>query len=247
MFDDGYYHCERLLTMKDKYGNTPDIFIVDGNRTAGKSYSIKCRQVSDFLKDKYRPENQFIYLYRNVVDMKNCADTYFGDIAEKFDGYVMTEKSLMRGALVQLFINEEPCGYCLALSVARKYKKMRGLFVNIRSVFFDEYQDEDNIYLPNEVNKLLSLLTTISSGHGKQHRRVMLYMASNTVSLLNPYYSVFGINKMLKRDTKFLRGDGWVFERTYNESASTAYKESAIARAFLSASYNEYASEYLYD
>lgn len=246
MVNDGYYHCERLLTMKDKYGNTPDIFIIDGNRTAGKSYSIKCRQVSDFLKDKYRPENQFIYLYRNVVDMKNCAESYFGDISEKFDGYVMTEKSLMNGSLVQLFLNEEPCGYCLALSVARKYKKMRGLFVNVRSVFFDEYQDEDNVYLQNEVNKLLSLLTTISAGHGKQHRRVMLYMASNTVSLLNPYYSVFGINKILKRDTKFLRGDGWVFERTYNESASTAYKDSAIARAFSGASYNDYASENKY-
>ena len=138
--------------------------------------------------------------------MKNCADTYFGDISEKFDGYVMSEKILMNGSLVQLFLNEEPCGYCLALSVARKYKKMRGLFVNIRSVFFDEYQDEDNVYLPNEVNKLLSLLTTISAGHGKQHRRVMLYMASNTVSLLNPYYSVFGINKMLKYNTKILGG-----------------------------------------
>jgi hypothetical protein len=76
MKNDGYYHCDRLLTLKDKNGKTPDIYIVDGNRTAGKSYSIKCRQVSDFLKDKYRPENQFIYLYRNVVDMKNCADTY---------------------------------------------------------------------------------------------------------------------------------------------------------------------------
>lgn len=246
MIDDGYYHCERLLTLKDKNGLTPDIYIVDGNRTAGKSYSIKHRQVSDFLKDKYRPENQFIYLYRNVVDMMNCADIYFGDIAEEFDGYVMTEKSLMKGALIQLFLNEEPCGYCLALSVARKYKKMRGLFVNVRSVFFDEYQDEDNIYLPYEVNKLLSLLTTISAGHGKQHRRVVLYMASNTVSLLNPYYNVFGINKMLKKDTKILRGDGWVFERTHNENASKAYKDSGIARAFSGASYNEYAAENKY-
>lgn len=74
----------------------------------------------------------------------------------------------------------------------------------------------------------------------------MLYMASNTVSLLNPYYSVFGINKMLKYNTRFLRGDGWVFERTYNENASTAYKESGIARAFQGASYNEYASENKY-
>lgn len=92
MKDDGYYHCERLLTLKDKNGNIPDIYIADGNRTAGKSYSFKCRQVSDFLKDKYRPENQFIYLYRNAVDMTNCTDTYFGDIAEEFEGYVMTEK-----------------------------------------------------------------------------------------------------------------------------------------------------------
>lgn len=37
-----------------------------------------------------------------------------------------------------------------------------------------------------------------------------------------------------------------MFERTYNESASTAYKESAIARAFRGADYNEYASENKY-
>ena len=71
-------------------------------------------------------------------------------------------------------------------------------------------------------------------------------MSSNTVSLLNPYYKEFGINKMLKKDTKFLRGDGWVFERTYNENASTAYQESGIARAFKNASYNAYASENKY-
>ena len=74
----------------------------------------------------------------------------------------------------------------------------------------------------------------------------MLQQIPNTVSLLNPYYKEFGINKMLKKDTKFLRGDGWVFERTYNKNASIAYKESGIARAFKHASYNEYASENKY-
>jgi hypothetical protein len=66
MIDDGYYHCERLLTMKDKYGKTPDIYIVDGNRTAGKSYSIKCRQVSEKINTDPKISS-FIYIEMSLI------------------------------------------------------------------------------------------------------------------------------------------------------------------------------------
>lgn len=246
MKDDGYYHIERLLTMKDINGKTPDIYMVDGNRTAGKSYSIKTRQVRDFLNPKNNHENMFIYLYRYKDEMSNCAETYFGDICEQFPEYEMTEQTLVKGNVIQLSLNDIPCGYCLAINSSSKYKKMRGLFVNVKSIFFDEYQDEDNRYVPREIEKLMSILTTVSSGHGQQHRRVALIMASNTVSLLNPYYSALGISKRLQYNTKILRGDGWVLERVRNENASSAYKQSGVARAFSQTAYNGFATENKY-
>lgn len=49
---DGYYSCQYLLTLKDAKGNHPDIYISDGNRTAGKSVSWKKKLVDDFSRLK---------------------------------------------------------------------------------------------------------------------------------------------------------------------------------------------------
>ena len=92
----------------------------------------------------------------------------------------------------------------------------------------------------------MSLHISIARGDGEQHRYVPLYMASNTVSILNPYYSALGINKMLKKNTKILKGDGWVFERTYNENANAAMTESGFVRAFSKSKYSSFASSNVY-
>lgn len=242
---DGYYSCQYLLTLKDAKGNHPDIYISDGNRTAGKSVSWKKKLVDDFFKVK--DVNQFFYLYRYKTDMQNVSEAFFNDVGRIFyKGHVMTEKKLFDGAIIQLFIDQSPCGFALPLSMASKIKRASALFIKVRHGFFDEYQSEDNNYLPNEIEKLMSIHTTIARGDGQQSRRVPLYMASNTVTILNPYYSALGISKKLKRNTKILRGDGWVFERTYNENAKKAFQSAGFNRAFSKSSYYEYASENVY-
>lgn len=241
-----YYDCNYLLTLKDKNGNLPDIYITDGNRTAGKTVSFKKRLVDTFLKSK-TDVNQFYLIYRYKTDMQSLSDSFFTDIRRLFyQDHEMTEKKLFDGAVVMLLLDDKPCGYCLPLSLSAKIKRMSSIFVTIAHGFFDEYQDENNTYLPNEIDKLMSIHTSIARGDGKQSRRVPLYMASNTVSMLNPYYQALGINKMLKRDTKILRGDGWVYERTYNENAAQAFTESAFNRAFASSKYFGHAAENVY-
>ena len=241
-----YYDCNYLLTLKDKNGNLPDIYITDGNRTAGKTVSFKKRLVDTFLKSK-TDVNQFYLIYRYKTDMQSLADSFFTDIRRLFyQGHEMTEKKLFDGAVVMLLLDEKPCGYCLPLSLSAKIKRMSSIFVTVAHGFFDEYQDENNTYLPNEIDKLMSIHTSIARGDGKQSRRVPLYMASNTVSMLNPYYQALGINKMLKRDTKILRGDGWVYERTYNENAAQAFTGSAFNRAFASSKYYGHAAQNVY-
>lgn len=241
-----YYDCNYLLTLKDRNGNLPDIYITDGNRTAGKTVSFKKRLVDTFLKAK-TDVNQFYLIYRYKTDMQSLADSFFTDINRLFyQGHEMTEKKLFDGAVVMLLLDDKPCGYCLPLSLSAKIKRMSSIFVTVAHGFFDEYQDENNTYLPNEIDKLMSIHTSIARGDGKQSRRVPLYMASNTVSMLNPYYQALGINKMLKRDTKILRGDGWVYERTYNENAAQAFTGSAFNRAFAASKYFGHAAENVY-
>lgn len=239
-----YYSIERLRTMKDINGQVPELFIVDGNRTAGKSFSIKSMLVDTFLKKK--DINQFFYLYRYKTDMQNCSEQFFGDLEERYNGYVMTEKKLFDGAVIQLFLNNKLCGFCLPLSLSTKIKRFSSIFSQVRHGFFDEYQDENNNYLEDEIGKLMSIHTSIARGHSKQHRYVPLYMASNTVSVLNPYYSTLGITKRLKDNTKFLKGNGWVFERTYNTSAKKAFEESGFNKAFSANKYYQFASENVY-
>lgn len=53
---------------------------------------------------------------------------------------------------------------------------------------FDEFQSENNDYCPNEVQKFISVHTSVARGQGKQLRYVPVYMLSNPVTLLNPYY-----------------------------------------------------------
>lgn len=246
MSESKYYSCEYLLTLKDANRQLPDIYIADGNRTAGKSVSFKRKLVDTFLANK-SDINQFYYLYRYKTDMQNVADMFFTDIRRLFyNGHEMSERKLFDGAVIELRLDEEPCGYAMPLSLSSKIKRMSAIFVRLAHGFFDEYQDENDNYLPNEPEKLHSIHTTIARGDGKQSRRVPLYMASNTVSILNPYYSLFGINKMLHSNTKILRGDGWVFERTFNQNAQKEFEASAFNRAFSKTKYYNFASQNVY-
>lgn len=113
-------------------------------------------------------------------------------------------------------------------------------------IIFDEFQSETNHYCNNEINKFISIHTSIARGNYKQSRYVPVYMLSNPVTILNPYYTHLGISERLMDDTKFLRGEGFVLEHGFIETASKAQKESAFNRAFSGSQYVAYASENVY-
>lgn len=240
-----YYDGNYLLSLKDKNRELPEIYITEGNRTAGKSVFYKRHLINYYLK--HEDVNKFIVIYRCKTDLSNCADAFFRDIGRIFyRGHNMTEKTLLNGNVIALLLDGNVCGYCVPLSMSSKLKRYSAMFVDVKHIFFDEYQEENNKYLSDEVSKLMSIHTTVARGDGEQRRRVPIYMVSNTVSILNPYNNALGINKMLKKDTKYLKGDGWVYERTWNESASEAIKNSGVSKAFAKSSYIKYASENVY-
>lgn len=238
-----YYDGTKLLSMLDINGNKPEIYMCTTNRTGGKTTYFGRLCINRFL-DK---NEKFGLIYRYNYELDDIADKFYKDLGSLFfPSYTMTSKRRAKGTFQELFLNEKSCGYALSLNNADQIKTYSHLFSDIQRMIFDEFQSETNHYCDNETKKFISIHTSIARGQGEQVRYVPVYMLSNPVSIINPYYVEMGISGRLKDETKFLRGDGFVLEQGYIESASIEQKTSGFNRAFSKNSYTAYSSECIY-
>lgn len=238
-----YYDGTKLLSMLDINGNKPEIYMCTTNRTGGKTTYFGRLCINRFL-DK---GEKFGLLYRYNYELDDIVDKFYKDLGSLFfPTYTMQSKRRAKGTFQELFLNDKSCGYALSLNNADQIKKYSHLFSDIERMIFDEFQSETNHYCDNETKKFISIHTSIARGQGEQVRYVPVYMLSNPVSIINPYYVEMGISGRLKDDTKFLRGDGFVLEQGYIESASIEQKNSGFNRAFSKNSYTAYSSECVY-
>lgn len=238
-----YYNGVKLLSLMDINGVKPEIYICTSNRTAGKTTYFTRLLVNKFIKST----EKFCLVYRYNYELDDVADKFFKDVnALFFPDYEMKSKRRANGIFHELFLNDESCGYAISLNSSDSIKKYSHFFSDVQRMMFDEFQSETNHYCSDEIKKLLSVHTSIARGNGKQVRYVPIYMISNPVSLINPYYVELGISSRLKSDTHFLKGDGFVLEQSFNDSASSAQKESAFNRAFAKNSYVAYSAESVY-
>lgn len=247
-----YYDGTKLLSLSDINGNKPEIYICTTNRTGGKTTYFGRLCVKRFI-DK---NEKFCLIYRYNYELDNVADKFFKDIGNLFfDDYYMRSERRAQGIYHELFLCKKgddakdagnSCGYAISLNAADQIKKYSHLFSDVSRMIFDEFQSETNHYCPDEIRKLLSVHTSIARGKGEQIRYVPVYMLSNPVSIINPYYVELGISERLREDTKFLKGDGFVLEQGFVESASVAQKQSGFNRAFARNSYIAYSSQCVY-
>ena len=229
-----YFEAHPVTEFKDKDGNTPEILMVDGNRTGGKTTAFSRLLVDEFLTQG----KKFFLVYRYKNELSDVADAFFKDIRFLFfPDHEMSAKAHAKGAYYELFIDKTSCGYASSLTMAGKLKRYSHVFSDVQNMFFDEYQDENNLYLPDEVNKLLSLHTTIARGQGQAVRFVPVYMCSNSISIFNPYYVSLGITQKINSKTKVFRGSGFVLLRLIIKDVAEAQKTSAFNRAFSGSSY----------
>ena len=243
MSQNKYYDGTKLLSMKDINGKKPEMFLCTTNRTGGKTTYYGRLAVNRFNK----AGEKFALLYRFNYELDDCAEKFYKDIGNLFfSGTTMTSKRRASGIFHELFIDDISCGYAISLNSADQIKKYSHLFSDVTCIIFDEFQSETNHYCNDEIRKFISIHTSIARGNGEQIRYVPVYMLSNPVSLINPYYVELGISSRLKNDTKYLKGDGFVLEQGFVESASVAQKESGFNRAFSRNSYVAYSSECVY-
>lgn len=238
-----YYDGTKLLSMLDLNGKKPEIYMCTTNRTGGKTTYFGRLCVNRFL-DK---GEKFGLIYRYNYELDDVADKFFKDLKGLFfPDKTMTAKKRAKGIFQELFINGKSCGYAIALNSSDSIKKYSHLFSDITRMLFDEFQSESNHYCTDEITKFLSVHTSIARGQGEQVRYVPVFMLANQVSIINPYYVAMGVCNRLNSETKFLRGDGYVLEQGFIESASDSQKESGFNRAFKENNYVAYSSENVY-
>lgn len=238
-----YYDGTKLLSMLDLNGKKPEIYMCTTNRTGGKTTYFGRLCVNRFL-DK---GEKFGLIYRYNYELDDVADKFFKDLKGLFfPDKTMTAKKRAKGIFQELFINDKSCGYAIALNSSDSIKKYSHLFSDITRMIFDEFQSESNHYCTDEITKFLSIHTSIARGQGEQVRYVPVFMLANQVSIINPYYVAMGICNRLNSETKFLRGDGYVLEQGFIETASDSQKESGFNRAFKENNYVAYSSENVY-
>lgn len=238
-----YYDGTKLLSLKDINGAEPDLYLCTTNRTAGKTTYFSRLLVNRFVKRN----EKFGLIYRFKYELDDIPNKFFKDINSLFfPDMEMKSQVRAKGIYHELFLNNIACGYALSLNCADTLKKYSHIFSDISSMFMDEFQSETGHYCTNEVEKFISLHTSVARGQGKMYRRVPVYMCGNPVTLLNPYYVALGISSKLQKSTHFLRGDGFVLEQGYSANAEKAQRESAFNRAFSENSYTAYMAQGVY-
>lgn len=241
--DSIFYNGTKLLNTKDINGNKPGIFLCCGNRSAGKTTYFNRYVVNRFKKHG----EKFALLYRYKEELNGVDEKFFKDINTLFfQKDIMESEKRENGVYHNLYLNDKHCGYALPINSADRLRKLSHFFSDTERILFDEFQTESNKYVPEEIIKFRSIYTTIARGQGKQIRDVPVIMLSNAITLLNPYFQAFGISSRLQKNTKFLRGNGYVMEFTLNESARDSMKESAFNKAFQDDKYLEFAAENVY-
>lgn len=229
----------------DINGEKPEIFLCTSNRSAGKTTFFNRMCVKKYIENK----EKFCLIYRYNYELDDCADKFFKDINKLFfPTHTMGSKRRASGIYHELYLDEdeEGCGYAISLNSSDQIRKLSHLFSDVQRMVFDEFQSESSHYCNDEIRKFLSVHTSLARGQGKQCRYLPVYMLSNPVSIINPYYVELGISERLRDDTRFMRGDGWVLEQGFNATASLSQKESSFNKAFKRNSYIAYSAECVY-
>lgn len=131
----------------------------------------------------------------------------------------------------------ETIGYVIPLNIKMDYFKRTGnQFYNIDCFYFDEFQPEDESYLPDEIGCLVRIYETIARGKGEVERYIPIILTSNTVAVNNPYFKYTGLSRNIQSNTRFYRGDGVVYERPtvtgLSEKRKNSYLHRSLAKYF---------------
>lgn len=180
-----YYNCHDLLTYNRLYN------MVVGVRGHGKTYCFTKKCIDVGLEQK---KISFVVLVRYKEDINAIKDDWWSIVEHLYPDYIFYSQRNIIYARNSL--ESFPIGEFVALKqYMRAKRKPRP---NVRIIFFDEFLNEENDYLPNEINAFTNICDSVI----RNRDNVRCYLVSNHISVINPYFNYFGIYQLGKRFTR---------------------------------------------
>ena len=180
-------------------------------RGPGKSYQTKCEAIDRWLETGKqfglirRLDNQLTIdkVSEYWTDMTEYFTEHAKSVFPNFESFVIvprTGKWTVYG-MEEGTSKKEPLGvigYYFAVNCSERYKSVS--YPDIDFVIYEEFMSESHSYLPNEFDKLMSIISTIK----RRRTDFVIYMLGNTVDMNCPVLHDMGINvrEMAQGDIK---------------------------------------------
>lgn len=240
-----FWNARQTLTHSDCL-----YYVIVGNRGGGKSFGAKEWAIDNFLKKG----EQFGYIRRYRDDLKEPMKQFFKDIEYKYPDYEFKVDAnyfyirLKPEDEKEKWKESDIAGFGFVLSTANNKKSIS--YPNITTLIYDEFllQASGGVrYLPKEPIALLNLYETIARP-GSGHKRVVLLMLANAISITNPYFLFFGLKMPKKQD----KNGKWIWkhptkpilvEDVRNETFIDAKKNTEFGKIVEGTEYADYSIE----
>lgn len=219
-----WYNAQQLLSYKRLYN-----FIV-GVRGHGKTYDETKRCIDIGLKEK---KLSFIVLVRYKEDILFIKNSWWSIVEHLYPKYEFFSVRRLIYARDKEKNETYVIGEFVALSEYMRVKKSPRPYVKI--IFFDEFLNEESDYLSEEIEKFMSVCDSII----RNREDVRVLLVSNTITLINPYFSYFGINKLNGRFTKGLHSS--IVEFTDSEEFIKFREKTKFGSTIVGTDYGNFA------
>lgn len=216
-----------------------------GMRGGGKTYGSLQWCIEQYLKNKKRGIKwEFLYVRRMKAELKKLTTQrngrLFKAVQNEFPEHTLKAES------DTLYCDGEVMGYAQALSTASILKS--DAFPNVKIIVFDEFIIDNRgtyHYLNDEVTKFLDLYETVSRG-----RDVIALFLSNAVTVTNPYFDYFHLDKPHNGDIQRFGSSKEILVQNFVSTALSAVKKkSRFGQIIEGTEYLDYAydNEWLLD
>lgn len=219
-----FYNPRKALS----YGRS-NIFSV-GSRSIGKSTGWAIE-----LLDRYsKTGDGWIYTRRTKDELLETAETWFDNAFEILTDFWHPVPHIHYKGGIFYTDDNKVAGHAIGLSVCDKKKSSKLVVGNCSWIVYDEFLPRDGKYLGGrssmkEVDDISSLYQTVDRKKGQAFGlgTKVIYLG-NAYSYYNPFFIHYGIDKMLRTDTKYLAPKNaiWMVEQTKETEATAQIKQS---------------------
>lgn len=185
MIKKDFYCLDNILKFKGQY------YIIYGERSNGKSFAC-----DRYVLDKYfKYGEQFVITKRYAQDINStiCANMlvdHYDYILETYGYHIRFYQSKWYATkdIDTPITKQEVIGYSMALNISERYKGSQ--YPKVTTIIFEEFMSLKGEYLPNEINLLMNLVSTIA----RKRNNVNVFMLGNAISKYSPYFEALNLN-----------------------------------------------------